>query len=462
MAGAGGYILHLTPDRREVFDHAMSWDGRFAEAVPSFKHSRNAPLVCFLVDPTGRITHVARGRRGVNAGTQQSRLNIEDVNELNSFVSVDEVVDGVPSRNRKAVAERFRNGGLLSPKAFQETIDLIARLAPDIRSLINRFTTSTRQRLERLSAEALDNLAYQKEALAGALSLAGMNRASIAEWALDDDKTPESFLDGLPEVRMREDPMVIQDMRQVPGYNYLRDVPNAAAAVFVDGDDRLTVIVANRQRLEEQTGTDLIYYNQRFRAFIMVQYKAMEADDDLGAIFRFPESKLTDEIKRMDDFLKELSKISKAPSTDDFRLNANPFFLKFCPRIQFEPDSTGLTKGMYIPHNYWKLLEEDDRLKGPRGGRRLAYSNVGRYFDNTSFTTMVKGAWVGTTIPQSDLLEDWMREVVASGRSITFAVKIDDPDPDGKAGYVLNPNLDLDGLTRERDDERAQVHAAGD
>lgn len=215
--------------------------------------------------------------------------------------------------------------------------------------------------------------------------------------------------------------------------------------------------MANRQPLEEQTGTDLIYYNERFKAFIMVQYKAMEADVELGAIFRFPEAKLTEELTRMDEFLKELSKASSASTTDDFRLNTNPFFLKFCPRIQFEPENTGLTKGMYIPHAYWRLLEKDNRLKGPRGGRRLAYANVGRYFDNTSFVTMVKNAWVGTTIPQSSLLEDWMRDVITSGRSITFAVKSDDLSPDADGAHVLNPNLNMDGLEVKQEDARQFV-----
>ncbi len=456
MAKAGGYVLRLSHERRDVFHHAVDEYGRFAEAVPLFGHSRNAPLVCFIVDPSGRVTHIGRGRRGVNAGTQQSRLNIEEIHSVDDVVSTQRIIDGVPNRNRKAVEQRFLSGGLLSPKAFQEAIDVFVRLAPGARSLVDRFTTSTRQRLERLSARARDSLAYQKEALAVALSLAGIDRAPLAQWSLEDE-APGSFLDGLPEVRMREDPMVIQDMRQVPGYDYLREIPNAAAAVFADGDDRLTVIMANRQPLEEQTGTDLIYYNERFRAFVMVQYKAMEADDDLGAIFRFPEAKLTDELHRMDRFLKELSKVKAGAALDDFRFSDNPFFLKFCPRIQFEPDSTGLTKGMYIPHAYWKLLEKDDRFKGPRGGRRLAYSNVGRYFDNTSFTMMVKGAWVGTNIPQSELLERWMRDVVAAGRSITFAVKPDDPDPDGDGTFVVDPNLDLDGLAVEHDEEPARV-----
>jgi hypothetical protein len=456
MARAGGYILRLSQERLGVFDHAMDMYGHFAEAVPSFNHSRNAPLVCFIVDPSGHVSHIGRGRRGVNAGTEQSRLNIDEIHSLDSAVSIRDIIVGVPNRNRKAVEDRFQNGGLLSPKAFQETVDLFVQLAPGSGGLIERFTTSTRQRLERLSERARSNLAYQKEAVAVALSLAGIDRAPLAEWSLEEE-APESFLDGLAEVRMREDPMVIQDMRQVPGYAYLRDVPNAAAAVFVDGEDRLTVIMANRQPLEEQTGTDLIYFNERFQAFIMVQYKAMEPDDELGAIFRFPEAKLTDELSRMDRFLKELSRVKTVTKTDDFRFSDDPFFLKFCPRVQFEPDSTGLTKGMYIPHAYWRLLEKDDRLKGPRGGRRLAYSNVGRYFDNTSFSMMVKGAWVGTSIPQSELLERWMRDVVASGRSITFAVKPDDPDPDGEDVFVVDPNVDLDGLALQQDEEPVRV-----
>jgi len=36
------------------------------------------------------------------------------------------------------------------------------------------------------------------------------------------------------------------------------------------------IILANRMRLEEQTGADLIYFNATFRSFVMVQYKAME------------------------------------------------------------------------------------------------------------------------------------------------------------------------------------------
>lgn len=101
------------------------------------------------------------------------------------------------------------------------------------------------------------------------------------------------------------------------------------------------------------------------------------------------------------------------------------FFLKLCPRIVFNPDDKGLTPGMYMPLDYWRLVEADDGLKGPKGGRQIRYRNVGRYLDNTQFVILVANAWVGTTISQSALLEAVVREVIASGRTVAIAVKTD-------------------------------------
>ena len=44
--------------------------------------------------------------------------------------------------------------------------------------------------------------------------------------------------------------------------------------IFENPTDRrqaLTVIMANRTPLEEQTGADLIYYNETYGAFVLVQ-----------------------------------------------------------------------------------------------------------------------------------------------------------------------------------------------
>ncbi|MDX0760483.1 hypothetical protein GOD62_32310 [Sinorhizobium medicae] len=460
MAKPGAYVLKLARDREVVFRDALEDRELFAEAVPSFPHSRNAPLVCFIMNSRGRISHIANARRGVNAGTYQSRLNLSDIEPLQTRITVQDIIDGVPARNRKVAEDRFKRGGLLTPKAFEEVVDLVARLAPETARSIDRFTKSTRRRLASLDRSAREALGAQKESVATAMLLAGIDRSPLREWVLLDDETPKSFLDGLSQSRQREDEMIIRDMSEVPGYEFIRRVPNASAALFHDGEtgSRLTVILANRLPLEEQTGTDLIYYNETFKSFILVQYKAMESDQKEGAIFRLPEKNLSEEIERMEVFLSELGKLKDAGTVDDFRLSNEPFFLKFCPRIQFDPDSSGVTKGMYVPLSYWKRLNDHDGLVGSRGGRRLAYSNVRRYFDNSSFASMVKGAWVGTVVNQSAVIERWMKEVMETGRAIAFAVKSDDKPDDDDTSVSVQPDLGLNqALFEDREDDDLQV-----
>lgn len=61
---------------------------------------------------------------------------------------------------------------------------------------------------------------------------------------------------------------------------------------------RLTILLANRLPLEEQTGTDLIYFNERFRSFLMVQCKVIKRENN-ETFFRLPDAQLTAEVDRM-------------------------------------------------------------------------------------------------------------------------------------------------------------------
>lgn len=181
--------------------------------------------------------------------------------------------------------------------------------------------------------------------------------------------------------------------------------------------------MANRLKLEEQAGADLIYYNETFSSFVLVQYKSMDRGTK-GPEFRWRRNdKLSAEIARMDALLELLGQQPHDKSPKSFRLHFNPFFLKLCPRILFNPDDKGLFPGMYLPLDFWRALACDSATKGNKGGRILSYENVGRKLSNTEFVTLVANAWVGTTVPQSQLLENVIREVIATGKTATFAFK---------------------------------------
>ena len=133
----------------------------------------------------------------------------------------------------------------------------------------------------------------------------------------------------------------------------------------------------------------------------MVQYKAMEKADEAHEFRWQDKDKFIEEIARMDALLAELAKLQLDREPDGFRFSTNPFFLKFCPRIVFNPDDKGLFKGIYVPLDLWKLLASSGRLKGPTGGNVLSYENVGRRFNNSEFVALVANSWVRTTIGQS-------------------------------------------------------------
>lgn len=215
--------------------------------------------------------------------------------------------------------------------------------------------------------------------------------------------------------------MVINDFHNFPGMDVVRTM-KYGAAVFKGRGVKLTVVMANRQPLETQTGADLIYRNETFGSFVFVQYKAMNHEPG-GPIFRLPNEKLTEELERMDKIASELLKHDVDSKLGGFRLASNPFFLKLCPRLTFDPDSSGLSGGMYLPLEYWRRLETDSSIEGKNKGRAVTFDNVGRRFNNTSFADLVAGGWIGTSGMQTRSLDALIREIVDSGRTVTIAVK---------------------------------------
>lgn len=419
MSSATGYILRLSPEREQLLENTR--EDYFAEPVDEFNHSRSVPLICFLVSSTGVLTWIAKGKRGVRAGTELRRLNLENFYDASGErVHIEKILEHCSSRFKAKLEQRLNDGGLLPPKTFQELLNILNQLAPSADSILRVYSEARQGRIRELSSEARDILGEQKEAVATAMSIAGIDREELLNWDVPDSQAPTSFLDGLSQVRLREDPMVIHDGNVFPGFDAVKTSPHNSV-VFEDDQRKLTVVITNRQPLEELLGVDLIYYNETFHSFIFIQYKAMEIDGS-EAVFRFQNAQLDIEILRMKGVLSELNKCGQNLDADSYRLSENPFFLKLCPRIVFNPDNTALVKGMYLPLDYWERISQHESMAGPKGGKRISYSNARRYLDNTDFIKIAANAWVGTTINQSAELETVIRSTLESGRAVVLAV----------------------------------------
>lgn len=432
MVAAGGYILQVPKDRRKLLLDEAEHGGSFyspkpfvSEPVPRFDHSRRAPLAVFASFEDGFITHIADGRKGQSAGTGLVRLNLEDLQPLNRPVRFDEILSGADKRVARHLKQRLEAGGLLPPKSLGAFVDRITELDATIGPRLARFSARRAQALRRLEPRARENLAYQKEALGLALEIAGLPRDDLLAWQPNDTQQ-QSFLDGLPGARVREDAMLLSDFSTIPGFDAVGEVTHYGSKLFSSEQNpaiRLTVIMANRLPLEQQTGADLIYFNEAYRSFVMVQYKAMEKRGDETEFRWQAKDQFCDEIERMEALLAELKKVPSGDHPDGFRFTDNPFFLKFCPRVVFNPDDKGLFKGIYLPLDLWKCADAAGSFTGKRGGKALTYENVGRRINNSEFVPLVAGSWVGTSIEQSAVLGEVVRTVLATGKTVTIAIR---------------------------------------
>jgi len=148
----------------------------------------------------------------------------------------------------------------------------------------------------------------------------------------------------------------------------------------------------------------------------------------------------------MDALMAAIQACPANTAHDGFRLTENPFSLKLCSRLVFNPDDIGLVPGMYLPLDYWKLLTQSPGIQGPRDGLRITYENVGRHFDNSAFTTIVSKAWVGTKPAQSAVLREAIRQTLETGKAVAIAVK-----PRKMDGVAINELIDQSDITRNGD-----------
>ncbi len=183
----------------------------------------------------------------------------------------------------------------------------------------------------------------------------------------------------------------------------------------------MSIFYADKEQLERQTGTDLIYYRHYRSGFILVQYKRMRKSPKERTATYYPDGQLREELARV----RALPTAAPARSPDEWRLTADSFFVKLVAEDLARPTANKLVRGMYLPGSLVDLLlESAERGDVPRG---WSAKNLTTYLSNEEFLQLAKQGYVGTRGATTDEVTRLIQSAFDEDKGVVVAVDQTDP-----------------------------------
>lgn len=292
----------------------------------------------------------------------------------------------------------------LGPKQSLEVVEALLGIEANrgpMRTVLGGLTKPRPGTTESLQYDAL-TLALRAFGLAADAPAAEMNLAKDGNTAL-------------ARMHVVEDAVIEHDARTVPGFEFI-DSDVRGRATFRKGAQTLEVYTANRRRLEEAFGVDLIYMNLFHRNTVLVQYKMLEPNRGKGGpsdwVYR-EDSHLTKQLRTMRAYRQE------HPTRDGYRLNNEAFYFKFVRRRGPTPKTNVL-----LPLEHFAQIVNDPESTTLGGRVRVNYEGLqGRFMRQTAFVDLLHAGYIGTDATTTEHLRTLIESVLSGDDSLVVAVQ---------------------------------------
>lgn len=379
-----------------------------------------------LVVGSGTVMALCLGRSLGRSGDLDTRVRYSNLFSLDVPVPVEELWDEVPDSRLRLKAQEYLSGGGVVPERTEDALMRgLIRLRPEVSSGLRRILAARKDQAT-VSTNRHRILAEQRDAVALALEIAGFDSRLIVPEPTDADVP---FLSGLDEGGTSEAAIIRHDATHFEGWA-LTDTPVHDVVTLHDPAQprrTVTVVYTDKEPLEKLTGTDLIYYRNTNPGFVLVQYKRMERlpkENTLAEWGYRPDAQLEKDFERMREWRSEES----ISNPDEWRLSQEPFYFKLVENNMRRPEGNKLVKGMYFPRPLFELLQDSDRIKGPRGGKIIGWQNAERYLEKDEFVSLLQRGWIGSAGDVTQRLNSIVKHALDRKRGV-FVVR-DDTDPD--------------------------------
>jgi len=378
---------------------------------------------------TGSNCFICILKKQSRVATGQARVKATRCIPIEAF-DLDELIGGLPNLQfqRRAAAAFGHGYQRLSNKLSVHVFDTLKKQYPADAEVLDELYHQLKHQVIRKPSARQEDAAVEQDAVGLSLDIFGANRSEIfRSWDRQRSDLGTSFLKGLPKYAAYEDDIIHYDVNHFPGFEAVSGDDITGVVEFENGEgEQLTVINANRKPLEKALGVDLIYFDRKQAAFVMVQYKLMdqrsEENDDL--YFNPGQGNHDEELQRLSELRQLIAAEDLPDGLSGYRFADCPLFFKLCRKIQPRIDDHSLAPGMYIPLDQWLLLLDDDSTLGRNGGRQLGYHTLQkRYLNKETFVGLIRSGLIGTAGNASEKIGTFIEAAIAMGHSVLYAVE---------------------------------------
>jgi hypothetical protein len=408
------YVLSFLPaDRFLKISREIEHAGWVSEALPEFKTTNTGRLyAAVILDAEQNPTHLCRLVRRQRAAFDQRSVGLSDLEPLSEQEreSLREALLSAKKMRRegKTLAQLAR----LTPAENAKVIQELEGSNPALAEKLRKKGAADDRILSVYSDREREVISLERDAVGLVLDIAFSERDQLP--VASAPQRHESFLSMLSTERYTEDEFILFDKDRFPGLKRLKNA-NPKIARFVQGESTLSVIHANRTRLEHTLGVDLIYISDHFGLLVGVQYKVLSGavnDSHFTADANFEK-----QVRLMRRAWKRIKAIKSRRRQVDYRLSSVPFYFKFVARLETNFSDDKLCPGMYLPFD---LVEQMRRRKpAEQIGRRHGT----RHLSNTEFASLIREGWIGTTSGQIELIQEILTKAFKGKRSVIIAIQ---------------------------------------
>lgn len=367
-----------------------------------------------LIVVDGAIQGVALVRRFGKPGTFQDGLEFKEFREFRGAPAWTGLVESIPELLRPYLQ---REDGEALPPATTAALEAALKQASPA------YTNAISELRSRIAAVGITGAAAtavkeQRDAVALGLEIAGIE--SRGHLPKDEPDPTAPFLSSLARQATSEASMIRHDSSVFDGW-LKAESENFDVARFVDPLDparNVTVLYADKERLERLAGTDLIYYCEHTQGFILVQYKRMRRTGGPGSnATYYPDAQLERELERFEALPPSPM---AAKSASEWRLCEDAFFVKLVDEAISKPAENRLVRGHYLPITLVRLLISD--ATGGDRPRGWSADNIKQYLSNDEFLMLAKQGFIGTRGAATDILKKIVTDALRGGRGVVVTI----------------------------------------